>query len=202
VARVPVQVTAGEETRVKALRVTEDFLPVADPLVDVLKVRLVNADGRPVSGVQFIWSSRWGDGGMDSDAEGIVRMAGGGVAIGGPPYRLRLANLRQGTSAFRGVLKAGRGGTAIVEVHPLVEVGGTVSHRGKAVDLYRLYVVTDDGKTSRVFPATVEKGRYSVHLPDGSWRVVVVTADGVLHETTLQVAPSGSPQAHDVDLPD
>jgi hypothetical protein len=200
VARVPVQVTSGEETRVKAVRVTGDFLPVADPLVDDLEVRLVNADGRPVAGVQLVWSSQWMDGGMNSDEEGIVRLAGGGVAIGGPPYRLRLGNLRQGASGFRGVLKADKGGRATVEVHPLVDVSGTVSLGGKPVDLYRLYAVTDDGKTPRVVTAGVEKGRYALALPDGPCRVVVVTVDGKRHETTIPVAPAESPQTHELKL--
>jgi hypothetical protein len=184
----------------KPVRVPDGFLPVGDPLVDVLKVKLVDSRGQPVRGVQLVWSSQWMDGGMDSDAEGIVRLAGGGVAIGGPPYLLRLSSLRQGTNVLAGAVKGGKGGTATVEIQPLVEVSGTVSRGGKALELYRLFGVTD-GKSPRARPAAVEKGRYSVHLPEGSHRVVVGTVDGALHETTLQVPPSGGPQTRDIALP-
>jgi hypothetical protein len=201
VARIPIQVVGGEETKVKSVRVTETFLPVADPLVDVLRVRLVDSDGRPMRGVQFSWSSQWMDGGMNSDEEGIVRLAGGGVAIGGPPYRLRLSDLRLGTSVFRGaVTGGGKGGVATVQLESLSEVTGTVSVGGKARDLYRLYAVTD-GKAPRAHTATVEKGRYSIHLPEGSCRIVILTADARLHEGTVQVASSNSPTSRDITLP-
>jgi hypothetical protein len=199
VARVPVQVVPGEATKVKAVRVTEEFLDDGDPLVDVTRVRLVGSEGRPVAGVQLVWSSRWMDGGMDSDAEGIVRLAGGGVAIGGPPYRLRTGALGGDETPYHGVLKGERGGVAVVEIHPLVAVSGTVSVGGKPAPLYRLHAVTG-GKAPRVRTATVEKGRYAVRLPEGTSRVVVVTPDGVLHEGSLDVAGSDA-ATHDLALP-
>jgi hypothetical protein len=199
VARAPVQVTSGEETKVKPVRIPDGFLPVADPLVDVLRVRLVDPRGRPVKGVQFVWSSQWGDGGMSSDDEGIVRLAGGGVAIGGPPYLLRLSYLQQDTNRLRGVVKGEKGGTVTVEVNALAEVSGTVTLARKRLDLYRLYAVVGD-KRPQVLAAKVEKGRYSLHLPEGSHRIVVGAVDGTLHETTLQVGAAG-PQTQDLVLP-
>jgi hypothetical protein len=200
VVRAPIQVVAGEEAKAKSVRVPDGFLHDADPLVEVTRVRLVDAGGRPVAGVQFVWSSQWGDGGMDSDAEGVVRLAGGGVAIGGPPYFLRTGTLRSGTSAFRGVLKGEKGGTATVELQPLHEVTGSVIRAGKALDLYRLHAVTN-GKAPRVLWATQEKGRYSVHLPPGPCRIVVLLADGTLHESVIDVAVGDVAQTRDITLP-
>ena len=198
-AHCPVSVSPGAEAKVKSLRVTGDFLPDADPLVDVLKVRLVDASGRPVRDVQFVWSSQWMDGGTSSDEDGVVRLAGGGVAIGGPPYRLRLRALQSEGGAWRGVLAGVRGGTATVTLDPLVEVTGTVSLGGRALDPYRLHAVADD-RPVRLRTASVEKGRYSIRLPPGRSRLVVATVDGTLHEASLDVAGSTGPQMHDVVL--
>jgi hypothetical protein len=200
IARQPIQVAPGPATKAKPIRVTEEVSPDVDPLVDVLKVRLVDAQGRPQPNVQLIWSSHWMDGGMNSDDDGVVRLAGGGVAIGGPPYKLRLGLLDGGSSSFRGVLKGTRAGTATVEVQPLVEVTGAVARAGDPVALYRLHAVTDDG-LPRLRTASVEGGRYKILLPPGRARVAVLTVDGVVHESAIDVASGTAPQTHDVALP-
>jgi hypothetical protein len=129
VARHDVEILAGKAAAVPNTKIKEDaVLPSPDPQVEVLTAKLVDPQGNPMQGVQLIWSTRHMDGGMDSDDEGLVKLAGGGVAIGGPPYLLRLQSLqgKQGV-VYEGALKKTMKNTAIVELRPLAEVTGAVS---------------------------------------------------------------------------
>ena len=137
------------------------------------------------------------DGGMDSDEEGLVRLAGGGVAIGGPPYLLRLQSLKGKRGFFEGALKKTVKGTAVVEVRPLAEVTGSVSVAKAGVEKYRLLVV-GPGERPRVYDtASVENGKFTVFVPRGKCRFVVGTPDGMTREEAFDVE-GGSPVAHDL----
>ncbi|MHC5052146.1 MAG: carboxypeptidase regulatory-like domain-containing protein, partial [Planctomycetota bacterium] len=168
VARQAVTIEAGGTTKLKPIKI-KGVLPCPDPTVDCTKAKLVDEKGKPVPGVQLWWSSQWMDGGMASDEKGIVRLAGGGVAIGRPPYRLRIQSLRGKERTYRGVLQKVRGGTAIVQLLPLQTVTGTVKRGDAAVERYLLFVV-GPGDAPRVYTARVEDGTYRVALPDGACR--------------------------------
>jgi len=197
VARVDVELVAGKVATVPQAKAKDSFLPSADPLVEVLTARLVDKSGDPVAGVQLVWSSQWMDGGMNSDADGVVKLAGGGVAIGGPPYRLRVQSLRGGRGVFEGVLTGVKRSVAVVELRPLREVRGTV-RRGEGAVPCRLFVVAGD----RVYAAEGTDGTYTVHVPPGPCRLVVGTVDGRLHESTLEVKEGDTALDHDVPLGD
>jgi len=199
VARFDTDVKAGKKCGAKPARVMDGFLAGADPVVDVIKVRLVDRKSRPVAGVQLIWSSQWMDGGMNSDEEGIVPLAGGAVAIGGPPYLLRLRSLKSDTGFFHGVLRRVLKGVAVVELKPLQEVMGVVKRGDVSVKIYRLLAV-GPGKNPNVYTARVGDGRYSVRLPEGKCRFVVGTEDGKLHEHDLKVSLSDGPTTHKIEL--
>lgn len=187
-ARFDVEIPPEKPAKVKTAKCVGKFLPTADPQVDVTKARLVDAQGKPVPKVQLSWSSRWMDGGMSSDEDGIVKLAGGGVAIGRPPYYLRLSHLRAEQGAFRGVFKKVKRGVAIVELQPLREVKGTVNRAGAAVEKYRLIVV-GPGEPARIRLANVEDGAFNVWVPDGNCRFVIGTVDGKVQEQAVAVTP-------------
>jgi hypothetical protein len=200
VARHDVEIVAGKAASVPNTKIKEDAtLPSPDPQVEVTAAKLVDPQGSPMQGVQLIWSSRFMDGGMDSDADGLVKLAGGGVAIGAPPYLLRLQSLkgRQG-AFFEGALKKTTKGTAIVELRPLAEVTGSVSIAKAGVEKYLLLVV-GPGDKPRVYTASVENGKFKVFVPRGKCRFVVGTADGKTREHAFDVE-GGSPVAHDIVL--
>jgi hypothetical protein len=198
VARQAVAIEAGGTTKLKPIKI-KGVLPCPDPTVDCTKAKLVDEKGKPVPGVQLWFSSQWMDGGMASDEKGIVRLAGGGVAIGRPPYRLRIQSLQGKERTYRGVLQKVRGGTAIVQLHPLQVVSGTVKRGDVAVERYLLFVV-GPGATPRVYTARVEDGTYRVALPDGTCRFVVGTADGRTHEHGFEVR-AGRATPHEIVLP-
>lgn len=199
VARHDVEILAGKTAAVPNTKIKEDaLLPSPDPMVEVLTAKLVDPQGNPMAGVQLIWSSRHMDGGMDSDRDGLVKLAGGGVAIGGPPYLLRLQSLSSKQGAYEGALKKTLKGTAVVELRPLAEVTGTVSVAKANVDKYLLLVV-GPGEKPRVYTAAVENGKFTAHLPRGKCRFVVGTADGKTREHAFDVE-GGSPITHDIAL--
>jgi hypothetical protein len=198
VVRQAVAIEAGRTTTLKAVKIKGKVLPCLDPTVDCTKAKLVDEKGKPVPGVQLWWSSQWMDGGMASDEDGTVRLAGGGVAIGRPPYRLRVQSLKGKERTYQGVLRKVRGGTAIVELRALRVATGTVKRGDAAVERYVLFVV-GPGATPRVYTARVEDGTFTVHLPDGTCRFVFGTADGQTHEHELEVK-AGSATTHEIVL--
>jgi hypothetical protein len=197
IARLDVEVPPGKSAKVETTQFRGKFMPVPDPQVDVLKAKLVDRQGNPMPGVQLTWSSRWMDGGMSSDEDGIVRLAGGGVAIGGPPYFLRLRSLEGEHAMYRGVLKKVQKKVAIVELHLLRKVTGSLKRGDLAVEKYRLFVV-GPGRPGQVYHASVESGGFTVHVPDGSCRFVVGTVDGQVHDHALEVTPDTT--THEIRL--
>ena len=197
VAREDVAIESGETTTAKTVKVRGKFL-TDDPLVECTEARLVDPDGKPVKGVQLVWSSRWMDGGMNSDEDGFVQLAGGGVAIGGPPYLLRLTSLEGHGRAYRGVFRKVRRGAAIVEVHPLHAVRGTVK-RDRGFTERCLLLVVGPGDPPRVFWGKVDGGTLTVHVPAGQCRFVFGTVDGKTHELDFDVPPSDT--TRDFTLP-
>ncbi|MHC4957903.1 MAG: carboxypeptidase-like regulatory domain-containing protein [Planctomycetota bacterium] len=186
VAVLDVMLGAGQTVKLKTVKDRGKLLAGPDPRIDCVKARLVDGAGTPLPGVQLTFSSRFMDGGLGSDDKGIVKLVGGGVAIGGPPFLLRLGNLRGKEQAFTGALKKVWGGVAIVELQPLHAVTGTVKRGDAAVEHYRI-VAVGPGPTPRVFSGTVADGRYTILLPRGACRLVVGTADGKLHSSALDV---------------
>ena len=167
--------------------------PGPDPQVDCLKAKLVDGAGTPLPGVQLIWSSRFMDGGMASDDKGIVKLAGGGVAIGGPPFMLRLAQVRGKERTYSGELDRVRGGVATVTLQPLHAITGTVKRGTEAVERFHI-VGVGPGKRPYAYAGTVADGRYTVLLPRGACRVAIGTVDGELHTRTLDVqGPADAP---------
>lgn len=199
VARHDIEITAGKAATAPNTKVKEGVhLPTLDPEVDVTKTKLVDQQGSAMAGVQLIWSSAWMDGGMDSDNDGVVLLAGGGVAIGGPPYLLRLQTLRSKEGVYEGTMKKKAKGVAIVELHPLAEVRGAITKAGAKIESCRILVV-GPGDKPRVYAAQLDGGTYTVHVPRGKCRFVVGTVDGQLREHAFDVQ-GGSPVAHDIAL--
>lgn len=199
IASQNLKIEGGTTAKAKTVKYKGKFAAGPDPLVECLKVKLVDGDSNPVHAVQLLWSSRWMDGGMNSDEQGMVKLAGGGVGIGGPPYFLRLTSLKGGQGMYGGVLKKVRKGIAIVEIHALHGVKGRVLREETPVEHYRLFIV-GPGETPRVYWANVADGEYTAHLPAGTCRFIVGTADARLHTHEYEVVPSAQPQPHEIRL--
>ncbi len=209
-ARQDMEIQAGKTKKVKSVKITGRYRPSADPMVDCIKAKLVDGEGKAVPGVQLVWSSQQMDGGMSSDEDGIVQLAGGGVAIGRPPYLLRIGSLESKKGMFQGVFREIKRGVAIVELRPLREVTGTVKKREAPVERYRLFVVGPGASTAkrseatsgspRVYTARVEDGKFTVHVPVGTCRFVVGTVDGKIHEHEYAVTEAEGPVSHEIQL--
>jgi len=184
-------VVAGKKTKVPVLKVGEEFLLGADPLVDAQKIRLVGADKKPVAGRKMAWSAPHMDGWMPSDEEGEIAMVGGGVMIGPPPFVLRLDSVGiDQEERFLGRLVGVKSGTAVVEVGPRLEpLLVKVSRGGKALERFQLFAVSG-GEEPRVWYGKLEDGAFRLLVPPGELRLVLATADGKLHEETLK-KPAG-----------
>jgi hypothetical protein len=190
--RKTVEVKPEKSTKVPALKPGEEFLTGADPLVDVRKVRLVGKDKKPMAGTQFCWSSPWMDGGMATDEEGEVLLDGGGVAIGPPPFVLRLAYVGGGFGddpGFLGKLVGVQRGTAVIEASLVLDpLLLTVTRAGSRLDPFQALAVTG-GDEPRVWQAKLENGVLRFLVPPGPVRLVVGTADGRICEATLDKEP-------------
>jgi hypothetical protein len=178
--------TAKKPVKVKALALGDGFLLGADPFLDVRKVRLVDADGKPVRGVKMAWSGPSMDGWMPSDAEGEIPLVGGGVAIGPPPFVLRLASVGiDQEEKFLGELVEIERGTAIVRVaEPLEELTVRVTRAGAPVSDFGLWAVTGEEDEARVWHGR-DGGEHTVRVPCSELRLVVLTPDGVVHAERL-----------------
>jgi hypothetical protein len=194
-ARGTVEVAAGKGTAKKpakapAVAVGDSFLTGADPLVDARTVRLVDAEGDPVPGLKMAWSNPGIDGWMPSDAEGEIPLVGGNVMLGPPPFVLRLASLGiDQEEKFLGELVEIERGTAIVRVaEPLEELTVRVTRAGAPVSDFGLWAVTGEEDEARVWHGRAG-GEHTVRVPAGELRLVVLTADGVVHEERLERAP-------------
>lgn len=192
-----VEVKPGKNKPVKTAKFTEKYITRGDPLVEVTKVKLVDPDGLPLTGVQMWWSSRFMDGGMNSDREGVIKLAGGGVAIGAPPYILILRSLNREKVPLLGTYKKVKKGTALVEVTELRKVTGTLKVGGEPLEHYRIAAVGPPDK--RVFHANVESGTFTIHLPEGKSRLVIGTVDGKLREKQVEVKAVNQPV--EIELP-
>lgn len=189
--RKTVAVKPGKPTRVPALKLGDEFLNGADPLVDVRKVRLLDQDKKPLKGMMFCWSAPWMDGGMKADEEGEVLLEGGAVAIGPPPFLLRLGSVGGGFGddpGFLGKFVGVQRGTAVIEASVALEpLLVTVARGGNRVEHFQAFAVTG-GNEPRVWHAKLESGARRFLLPPGPVRLVVGTADGRITENVLEKA--------------
>ena len=189
-----VEVVPKKTISVKSAKFTEKYIAGTDTLVDATKIKFVDAKGKPLQGIRMWWSSRFMDGGMNSDADGVIKMIGGAVAIGGPPYILRYASLEKDKVPMLGTFKKVKRGVAIVEVGTMVKLTGTVKVGDDAVEHFRLAVV-GPAKTERVYHAHVADGSFTVYVPAGKCRFVVGTVDGKLRTKSQAVQAANLPIA-------
>lgn len=184
-------VVAGKKTKVPALKVGEEFLFGADPLVDAQKIRLVGADKKPVAGRKMAWSAPHMDGWMASDDKGEIAMVGGGVMIGPPPFVLRLASVGiDQEERFLGRFVGVKSGAALVELGPQLEVLRVRVSRGGRPASVQLFAQSGSDEEARVWFAKLEGDAYRLLVPPGELRLVLAASDGKLHEETL-VKPAG-----------
>jgi hypothetical protein len=198
-AEAGVKVEPGRTAVVKGLRVTDGYFAEADPLIDARKALLVDERKRPLSGVRLAWSSPWMAGSIPSDDKGIVLLVGGGVAIGLPPFRLRLCSLEGEDVRYWGELKRVSRGCAHVLLHRLVRVTGTVK-RGEEVLKDFVLLGTSAQDPPRIYTGREEEGLYSIHLPAGKAVLAFGTADGAVHRHEIEIDPSKDAYILDFDL--
>jgi len=184
-ARYDVDVVPGKDVKLKSTRFSDKFVLGWEPLVDVMRVQFVNEKGEALAGINMWWSSRFMSGAMDSDGAGETKLAGGGVAIGGPPYVLHLSSIQRDKVPLFGELQKVKRGVAIVEIREIPKLKGTLKIAGKPVDHYRVVVIGPPDE--RIVHATVEAGQFEVYAPLGKCRIVVGTADGKLREKEIDV---------------
>ena len=179
-------VMAGKKTKVPVLKPGEEFLFDADPLVDAQKIRLIDADKKPVAGRKMAWSAPYMDGWMPSDDEGEILMVGGDVMIGPPPFVLRLASVGiDQEERFLGKFVGVKAGAAVVEVGPRLEpLVVQVTRGGQRLERFQLFAV-GGGDAPRVWHGKLEAGSFRVLVPPGELRLVLATSDGKLHEEKL-----------------
>ncbi len=190
--RKTLEVKPGKPTKVPALKLGEEFLTGADPLVDARKVKLMGKDKKPLAGMMFVWSSPWMDGGIPADEEGEVLLDGGGVQIGPPPFILRLGFVGGGFGQeprYLGEFLGIQRGSAIVEASAALDPLTVTVARGAArVDSFQLFAVSG-GDEPRVWQGKLEDGALRLLVPPGTLRLVAGTADGRVTEETFRKEP-------------
>ena len=196
--RKTVEVKPGKPVKVPALKLGEEFLIGADPLVDVRRVKLVGTDKKPLVKTMFCWSSPWMDGGMPADEEGEVQLEGGGVAIGPPPFVLRLGSVGGGFGqepTHLGKLVGIQRGTAVVEAALALEpLTLRVLRSASPIEAFQAFAVTGADEP-RVWHGKLEGGAARFLVPPGPLRLFVGTADGRVTEQAYEKGPGASEHA-------
>lgn len=201
VKRMPVDVRSRQTTELRPVEIVDAPPEGPDPLVDARTARLVDDTDWPMEGVRLTWSSPWADGRSPSSLNGEVRLFGGGVSIGGPPFLLRLGKLEGPDRSYAGRLVGTEGEVATVCLTPLRKIEGALTRRGGPLGPVRLTFRTG-GEDGRVYRGRIEDGQYELEVPPGPGEILVQTVEGSLVRRPLTVEPGDEPFTMDIDLQD
>lgn len=195
------QVKSGKKAKASTVKITDEFQMGADPLVDVAKVRLVDESGEPMADISFTWNGPRMWGGMHTDDEGVVLMAGGNVAIGPPPFVLRLGRIGadQGQRYLGRLVNVKRGTANVEVVARLQKLRVALRRNGKFVRRFKLFAVTG-GDSQRVWQGQSVDGDYELYVPPGPLKLFLGTLDGELHELDYELAVAEEATAHVIEL--
>lgn len=199
VKRVPVDIRSGETTELPPVELVDASPEGPDPLVDARIARVVDETDWPMENVRLTWSSPWADGQAASSLNGEVRLFGGGVSIGGPPFLLRMGRLEGPEGAYAGSLVGIEGEVATVRLTPLRKIEGTLTRRGEPLGPARLSFRTG-GEDGRVYSGRLEDGRYELEVPPGPGEIFVLTASGTFVRRALTVEPGDESLELDIDI--
>jgi hypothetical protein len=199
VARKAVEIQPRKTVNAGRIRISGHTPQGPDPLVDATEVKMVDGKGKPFPRVNMWWRSPWMDGGMNADGDGIIRMVGGGVAIGPPPFVLILNSTTVDNKPHYGTLLRIRGKTATVQVRPCIRVNGTVRRGREPVADFSVLLRTAD-RAPRVYGGQVRAGRFDVTVPPGEHTLFVILPSGEVEERKVEVKEGEDPQILDVDL--
>ena len=207
-ARKTVEIEAGNRARLPALEATDGaYVPRQGPMVDVRSVVLVDDERKPVPDVRLEWTSRYMWGAMPSDENGEVKLIGGGVSIGGPPYRLLLSDLEGEDGHYWGWLKKVSRGQAVVQVERTYPVTGRVLSKQGKLSSFLVWGIVEapDGPLAQLTNAAWERrrvtdGSFALFLPAGEHRIAIGAPDGTLRIFPCQVSTEEEPQELTLEL--
>ncbi|KAA3609577.1 MAG: hypothetical protein DWQ01_09615 [Planctomycetota bacterium] len=191
------KVVAGKQKKIVGFKITDEFQLAADPMVDTSKVVIQDASGKPQKGVRMWWSAPHLDGANRTNEDGEIRMAGGNVSIGPPPFVLRLASLEKGDQRFLGEFRRVKRGRAYVRMtEPLYLVKGQVTWQGEGTPYHLVYARTQ-GKNPRHWWKNLgeveidkSKGEFYFYLPEGEHQILASSVDGEVLVHDLVVTAS------------
>lgn len=196
-----VEVKPGKKAKASTLKITDEFTTGADPMIDVARIKLVDEAGEPMEGTSFTWVGPQMFGRMIADEEGEVLLAGGAVAIGPPPFVLRLGLIGvDQEERYLGRLVNVKRGTANVEVVArLQKLRIGLRRDGNYERRFKIFAVSGDDPP-RVWQGQSLDGDYELFVPPGLLKLYVGTLDGELHELEYELAVSEEATAHTVEL--
>jgi hypothetical protein len=168
------------------------------PEVNATRVRLVDPRGKPLPGFRFTFSTPSADGQCVSDEKGELLMKGGGILIGGPPFRLYLNDIERDSdkSHYFGTA-AEQGDTVTVTLAPLTHV--RLSFRTSDSPVTDLVVIAKVQNGSTWLILDPDEGTFENRLPPGRARLLVGTVQGSVIEKDLDV-PATPEHVATIDL--
>jgi hypothetical protein len=171
----------------------------AHPELNVSLIRLVDKEGKPLSGYRFTFSTPAADAQGGTDDNGELRLKGGGLYIGEPPFRMYLDDIERVSDEKRFFGTASeRGDTATITVSPMTRVRLSFQRAASPV---RDLVVLAKGREPSTWASLEQKdAEFEGWLPPGRCRVHLGTVQGTLVEKELDV-PTADEYAVTIDLP-
>jgi len=196
----PMSVPQGQDLDLGRLELPRFPVPTAShPELPVTRVRLVDKEGKPQSGYRFTFSTPAADAQGATDENGELRLHGGSISIGSPPFRVYLDDIERVSDERRYFGTASvSGDTAIVTISPMTKVHLSFQRSASSVtDL----VVLAKAREPSVWGVLDEKdGTFEGWLPPGRCRLGLGTVQGTLLEKDLDV-PTTDDYAVTIDLP-
>jgi len=193
VAVVSTRVRSGEQAHVSEIRVEKQQVVSPDPLVDADRVRIIDGNGQPVPMAELSWTRPEWRGRLVTDRRGEGEFFGPPGEACEPPYlvALRMIPTRSGSCSGRWLEVVHR--TAVIELTPTRTVVGMVNGAGgETVAEYALFYETAE-ETPRRYTGYVRDGRFLIRVPAGPGTMRVLTTDGRLHRTGIDVPVSREP---------
>jgi hypothetical protein len=168
------------------------------PEVHATCVRLVDPQGKPLPGYRFTFSTPSADGQGVSDEKGELLMKGGGIIIGGPPFRLYLSDIERDSDKrhYFGTA-AEQGDTVTVTLVPRTHVHLSFRTSDSPVTDLAVIAKVQNGSTWLILDSN--EGTFENWLPPGRARLLVGTVQGTAIERDLDV-PATPEYAATIDL--
>jgi hypothetical protein len=194
-AVVPIAVSPEETAFVAPIRVEEGHAVSPDPLVRADGVQVIDRHGLPMFGVEVYWSRPVWAGKTITGSDGVGKFLSGGKRFTGVPVLLNLRSVGAWEGGA-GRLLAVEDGVAVVEIRPRRTIFGRVPAAGNE---YALFYEAGE-ESPRLYTGYVKDGDFTISVPTGRGALLVLTTDGRLHRTEIDLVPADEPLELEIEF--